>query len=1059
MIRRLKKIANVFKPNKFHFALVDYLAEELKSNNISCRKKTSYIKIKLASKIEEKYDHLIIDCFNGGIYLRGDEVRDKKILKLNRFYGDREADAMHCARGGAKSIIKLLSRLQNKDSMIVEATDNLDDNNDYEERTANIIDMRKIAYHDTSTRDKAILYINGEIVEGNTHNQALSLYYDNGETNDYSRKSFENHIKHAESSAVAHMVNKEIYIEPDSLINVTISEVTNALKEKYPEYNIYLDNEEVYDLKPSAYQKVARKMNDMRKTAKRILKDFRKLGRLKKKADINGRDFAISIINGKVYTADIHGQTMSNFLKDLGITDIEFYDRYELEDSLGKGFIIDFAAAHAVGNKIYIEPDTLMNMDLNEAINILSNEFKGYEIYNANTKEKIAKIAKLKKIANHDDYNRDYAIVYINGEFYEDIIHGCAIKQYLKNHGIKELDNKSIRPGYSNQKEDDYLEDLYNMEEIIFAHKLEDDKSIYIEQNSLKNIDLNQAAAIFKEHYPDYNIYNDDSYKGDEDYDEDGNNNYKKIARLKKLNEHGDFDRDWAVVYINGEFYEDGTHASAVNQYLKNHDIKELNDDFIRPGYSNQKDDSHLEDLDTMKDNVEELAFAHKLDNDKCIYIEEDSLQNIDINTVGNLFKKEYPDYDIYNDDSYEGEDYDEDGNNNYQKIARLKKVSRDISNRDVDGAIIYIDGEVLSGHIHTQILNDYLHSKAKIKLNDDYIRPYAFDSNMEQDPELYYKEELDDIENIKNNIKQLAFAHKDSYKNIIYIEKDTLYNIDLNTVANAIKNKYPDFEICIDETNEKVAKKDMRKIAYHDINTRNSVVVYINNQFIETDTVSNAINQYFNTDEDIDENDVLYYLNKQLIMKFIIGHKIYNAIYIDSNSLIGTSMQDAANLFKQQYSNCTIYDDNADNKKVARLKKLATDIEDRDFEGAIVYIDGEVYTARTHATAIDNYIYQKFNQELSNTWSRPNLKDNDNSFLSEERIKDKEIIKNNIKQLGFAHKVSKIPDVEGDVDIIFVEQNSLYNVDINIVANAIKNKYPDFEIYIDETDEKVAKK
>jgi hypothetical protein len=587
MIKRLKKLANVFKPNKFHYALLDYLADELKSNNISCRKQTSYIKIKLASPVEDKFNHIIIDCFNGSVYLRGDEAKDKKVLKLNRFYGDRESDAMHCARGSAKQIMRYLESLDTSKQLEVEANNK-----------PTYIDMRK---------------------------------------------------------------------------NV----VSNIIK----------------DMRKVAFnncEKITKLVTDLRKFAKNSNKEkknlidlrMKKISRLKKIADILGRDFAISIINGKVYTADVHGQTMSNFLKDMGITDIEFYDRYELEDSLGKGFIIDFAAAHAVGNKIYIEPDTLMNLDLNEAIDILSQEFKGYEIYNANTNEKIA------------------------------------------------------------------------------------------------------------------------------------------------------------------------------------------------------------------------------------------------------------------------------------EKVSRLKKLARDRSDRDYEnGAIVYIDGEIITGGTHAEAISKYLHEKVNVELEDSYYRPYVFDPSMIQDPELYSDEEHADIQKIKDNIKQIAFAHINTDEGNIYIEEDTLQNVDLNTVASAIKNKFPDFNICSDETDEKVAKKTI------------------------------------------------------------------------------------------------------DLRNMSRLRKIATDIEDRDFEGAIVYIDGEIYTGRTHATAINNYIQEKFDYELSNTWCRPNLKNNDNSFLSDERIKDKEIIRDNIKQLGFAHKISKLPDVEGDENIILVEQDSLYNVDLNTVANAIKNKYPDFDIYIDETDEKVARK
>jgi hypothetical protein len=139
----------------------------------------------------------------------------------------------------------------------------------------------------------------------------------------------------------------------------------------------------------------------------------------------------------------------------------------------------------------------------------------------------------------------------------------------------------------------------------------------------------------------------------------------------------------------------------------------------------------------------------------------------------------------------------------------------------------------------------------------------------------------------------------------------------------------------------------------------------------------------------------------------------------------------------------------------IGRLKKIARhDKSNRDF--AIVYIDGEVIEAETHALCIDNYLNKKFNEHLDYSLNtRPdleyidNIDDKNSDFLYPKEKEDLRKIRDNIKQIGFAHGVD---------NTIYVEQNTLFNVDLNTVINAIKNKYPDFDIYNDETNEKLAR-
>ena len=107
----------IFKPKNYHYSLVEYLNKELKQNNIKCRKKVSYIDIDINNVIDDTYNKIIVDCFNGNIYLRGNGVNDKYLLKMRRFGGYRDSDALYCAKGVCKQIIRLLNKFSNQNNL------------------------------------------------------------------------------------------------------------------------------------------------------------------------------------------------------------------------------------------------------------------------------------------------------------------------------------------------------------------------------------------------------------------------------------------------------------------------------------------------------------------------------------------------------------------------------------------------------------------------------------------------------------------------------------------------------------------------------------------------------------------------------------------------------------------------------------------------------------------------------------------------------------------------------------------------------------------------------
>lgn len=117
MIKKLAKLATLpqySKNDNFTLALVDYLYNELKLNGISARRENSYVKVALSNKYEDKFEHIIIDCCDGKMYLRGKDCKDKRWGKLSKFNLKRKSDAYVCANYNARRIINRIKKLENK---------------------------------------------------------------------------------------------------------------------------------------------------------------------------------------------------------------------------------------------------------------------------------------------------------------------------------------------------------------------------------------------------------------------------------------------------------------------------------------------------------------------------------------------------------------------------------------------------------------------------------------------------------------------------------------------------------------------------------------------------------------------------------------------------------------------------------------------------------------------------------------------------------------------------------------------------------------------------------
>jgi hypothetical protein len=134
--------------------------------------------------------------------------------------------------------------------------------------------------------------------------------------------------------------------------------------------------------------------------------------------------------------------------------------------------------------------------------------------------------------AKHDFDSRKIATVYINGEFIEALTHGQAIDQYLKNHNYGKLNETWYRPFLHGEppaekyREDKKMIDKY-VTQMAIGHVVDEDSAVYIDQDYLKGMSLQEAAWAFKKQYQGYTIYNDNDFNYE-------TQRYRRLARLVK---------------------------------------------------------------------------------------------------------------------------------------------------------------------------------------------------------------------------------------------------------------------------------------------------------------------------------------------------------------------------------------------------------------------------------------------------------------------------------------------------------------------------------------------
>ena len=124
----------------------------------------------------------------------------------------------------------------------------------------------------------------------------------------------------------------------------------------------------------------------------------------------------------------------------------------------------------------------------------------------------------MQKFSAHDVVNRDAAIMYIDGKFYEDVTHAAAFQQYLKDINYKNLKSVKMRPDFNDFEK--FSQE--NNVDIILGHLVKKEDAVYIIYGFEDGIpvEFNSISQDIKNKFEnEYNLpVEDESVHEDSDY-------------------------------------------------------------------------------------------------------------------------------------------------------------------------------------------------------------------------------------------------------------------------------------------------------------------------------------------------------------------------------------------------------------------------------------------------------------------------------------------------------------------------------------------------------------
>lgn len=158
--------------------------------------------------------------------------------------------------------------------------------------------------------------------------------------------------------------------------------------------------------------------------------------------------------------------------------------------------------------------------------------------------------------------NRDLAIVYVNGEVYEDATHALCLQEYIKDNDIEEeLKSLQFRPDFEQFNE---ISKMNGGQDVVLAHKVDNVDTIYYIYGLYdgKEMSDNEIINILDKVYPRYKIIND------LEHDNDDNHGYDEEEQVEKGKQRiEDYKNGNVIKYLNDAGYKKANNKMYYNNY------------------------------------------------------------------------------------------------------------------------------------------------------------------------------------------------------------------------------------------------------------------------------------------------------------------------------------------------------------------------------------------------------------------------------------------------------------------------------------------------------------
>ena len=357
------------------------------------------------------------------------------------------------------------------------------------------------------------------------------------------------------------------------------------------------------------------------------------------------------------------------------------------------------------------------------------------------------------------------------------------------------------------------------------------------------------------------------------------------MKKLLKKAAHDFNNRDMAIVYIDGEVYEDSTHAICLQKYLN---------DTGQGNIKNFKDRPEVEIFSEIskEHGGQDVILAHRVDNADSIYYIYglDDGKEMSDNKIIYLLGDAYPNYEIIND-----LEHDEEDNHGYDEEMQTNKSTRRISEFSLKNYKNVIESNGLKidlddNYIYNEYVGFELIPESQVIIPISIIPIYDENSNFDLDeiedlikeliPEckpvyemvaklgyvfdetelLYgssfsYIKELNDGSSIILNSSDQGFEFE--FKNFSSDKKEQLKQMGIEEkisfYPNELEEKTKTIEGLIQQGGNKMKRL---KTAVHDWNNRDTAIVYIGGAVYEDATHGICLKRYFQ-DNNMDDEDV----------------------------------------------------------------------------------------------------------------------------------------------------------------------------------------------------------